>query len=60
MPDVIIVLVMVRSSDDLITHYILITVCTLMALIHLVVRPYADKLHNIFDGIILLLFLCCR
>ena len=50
---VIIVLVMARSSDDLITHFILITVCALMALIHLVVRPYADKLYNIFDGIIL-------
>ena len=35
----IIVLVMVGSSDDLITHYMLITACALMALIHLIVRP---------------------
>ena len=50
---VIIVLVIVRSSDDLITHYMLITACALMALIHLIVRPYADKIYNMFDGIIL-------
>ena len=50
---VIIVLVIARSSDDLNTHYALITACTLMALIHLIVRPYVDNICNIFDGIIL-------
>ena len=50
---VIIVLVIARSSDDLSTHYALITACTLMALIHLIVRPYVDNICNIFDGIIL-------
>ena len=54
---VIIVLVMVGSSDDLITHYMLITACALMALIHLIVRPYADKVYNMFDGIILQLII---
>ena len=50
---VIIILVIIRRSDDLTTQYVLITVCALMALIHLIVRPYVDTVHNIFDGIIL-------
>ena len=43
----------IRGSDDLTIQYVLISVCVLMALIHLIVRPYADKVYNIFDGIIL-------
>ena len=50
---VIITLVIIRRSDDLTTQYVLISVCALMALIHLIVRPYVDTVHNIFDGIIL-------
>ena len=50
---VIITLVIIRGSGDLTTQYVLITVCALMALIHLIVRPYVDTVHNIFDGIIL-------
>ena len=50
---VIITLVIIRDSDDLTTQYVLITVCALMALIHLIVRPYVDTVHNIFDEIIL-------
>ena len=50
---VIITLVIIRHSDDLTTQYVLISVCALMALIHLIVRPYVDTVHNIFDGIIL-------
>ena len=50
---VIITLVIIRGSDDLTIQYVLISVCVLMALIHLIVRPYADKVYNIFDGIIL-------
>ena len=50
---VIIILVIVRDSDDLTTQYVLISVCALIASIHVIVRPYVDKVHNIFDGIIL-------
>ena len=50
---VIVTLVIIGGTDDLTTQYVLISVCTLMALIHLIVRPYVDKVHNIFDGIIL-------
>ena len=50
---VIILLVIVKISDDFITHYLLISSCTLMTLIHVLVRPYVSRIHNTFDGIIL-------
>ena len=50
---VIILLVIVKISDDFTTHYLLISSCTLMALIHVLVRPYVSTIHNVFDGIIL-------
>ena len=50
---VIILLVIVKISDDFTNQYLLISSCTLMALIHVLVRPYASTFHNIFDGIIL-------
>ena len=54
---VIIILVIIRSSDDLTTQYVLISVCAIMALVHLIVRPCVDKRDNIFDGIILQLII---
>ena len=50
---VIILLVIVKISDDFTTHYLLISSCTLMALIHVLVKPYVSTIHNAFDGIIL-------
>ena len=50
---VIIILVIVKISDDFTTQYLLISSCALMQLIHVLVRPYASTIHNIFDGIIL-------
>ena len=50
---VIILLVIVKISDDFTTHYLLISSCTLMALIHVLVRPYVSTIHNAFDGITL-------
>ena len=49
----IIVLIIVRISDDFTTQYLLISACSLMALIHLIVRPYINTIHNTFDGVIL-------
>ena len=40
-------------SADFITHYLLISSCTLMALIHVLVKYYVSTIHNTFDGIIL-------
>ena len=50
---VIILLVIVKVSDDFTNQYLLISSCTLMALIHVLVRPYTSTIHNVFDGIIL-------
>ena len=50
---VIILIVIVKISDDFTTQYLLISSCALMQLIHVQVRPYASTIHNIFDGIIL-------
>ena len=50
---VIIILVIIKISDDFTTQYLLILSCALMQLIHVLVRPYASTIHNIFDGIIL-------
>ena len=50
---VIILLVIIKISDNVITKYLLISFCALMQLIHVLVRPYASKIHNIFDAIIL-------
>ena len=50
---VIILLIMVKISDNFTTQYLLMSSCALMQLIHLLVRPYVSTIHNIFDGIIL-------
>ena len=50
---VIIILSIINNSDDFTTQYLLISSCALMQIIHVLVRPYASTIHNIFDGIIL-------
>ena len=50
---VIILLVIMKISDDFTTQYMLISSCILMQLIHVLVKPYVSTIHNIFDGIIL-------
>ena len=50
---VIIILIIARISDLLITQYLLISACALMEFIHLMVRPYVSIFYNIFDGAIL-------
>ena len=50
---VIILLVIVKISDDFTMQYLLISSCALMGLIHILVRPYANVMHNILDGILL-------
>ena len=54
---VLIVILIANSSDDLTSRYLLVAVCTFIALIHLVVRPYTSKLLNILDGVILQLMI---
>ena len=50
---VIILLVIVRIFDEFTTQYLLLITCALMALMHLIIRPYVKTIHNIFDGVIL-------
>ena len=49
----IITIIIIQSSTDNYGRYLLIILCTITALIHLIVRPYASNVLNIFDGVIL-------
>ena len=50
----IIIIVIANSPNNFITSYILITVCGMIACIHLMIKPYANnKILNRFDGLIL-------
>ena len=54
----IIIIVIANSSNDVMTSYILITACGMIALIHQLVKPYANnKILNRFDGLILQLII---
>ena len=50
---VIILLVIVKISEEIITQYLLISFCALMQLVHVLARPYVSAINNIFDAIIL-------
>ena len=50
---VIILLTIMRYFDEFTSQYMLISLCALMQLIHVLVRPYVSTIHNVFDGIIL-------
>jgi len=50
---VIILLFIVKISDEFTTQYLLISSCALMELIHVLVRPYVGTIHNICDGVVL-------
>ena len=54
----VIISFVINNSGDFTTQYLLISSCALMQLIHVLVRPYASTIHNVFDGIILQLI--CR
>ena len=50
----IIIIVLIKySSIDFLGYYLLSITCTLMALIHLIIKPYASNILNVFDGMIL-------
>ena len=50
---IIIAIIIVNLSDVFILQYLLITTNIIIALIHLMVRPYADNILNIYDGAVL-------
>ena len=50
---VIITIVIANSSNEFVANYLLITVCGIVGLIHLTLKPYNKKILNELDGIIL-------
>ena len=54
---IIISVIIANLSEAFISRYLLITITTIMALIHLLVRPYADNILNMFDGAVLQLLI---
>ena len=54
---VIIIIVIANSSDDFVANYLLIIACGIIALIHLLIKPYNSGILNKLDGIILQLII---
>ena len=52
---VIISIIIVFTSNDFTARYLLITVCAVIVLVHLMIKPYNSNILNIFDAILLLL-----
>ena len=50
---IIVSIIIANLSEAFISQYLLMTASTIIALIHLIVRPYADDVLNMFDGTIL-------
>ena len=50
---VIISVVIVNSSNDFVTNYMLVIVCGIIGLVHISVKPYSSEILNKFDSIIL-------
>ena len=50
---VIITIVIANSSNDFVANYMLIVTCVIIALIHLIIKPYNNEILNKLDGIIL-------
>ena len=50
---VIITIVIANSSNEFVANYLLITVCGIVGLIHLTLKPYNKEILNELDGIIL-------
>ena len=54
---VVIVIVVANSSNNFVANYMLVIVCGIIALVHLMVKPYSNEILNKFDGIILQLII---
>ena len=51
----IISIIIVFTSNDFTARYLLITVCAVIVLVHLMIKPYNSNILNMFDAILLLL-----
>ena len=54
---VIITIVIANSSNDFVANYVLIVTCVIIALLHLIIKPYNNEMLNKLDGIILQLII---
>ena len=54
---IVITIVIANSSNDLVANYMLAIVCGVIALVHVMVKPYNNEILNKFDGIILQLII---
>ena len=54
---VVIAVIIVNSSNDSSTQYLLITVNYVLSLIYVTLKPYARRILNMFDGLILQLLI---
>ena len=54
---VIITIVIANSSNEMITSYFLIVACGIIALVHVMVKPYNNEILNKFDGVVLQLII---
>ena len=55
---VIITLIIANSSSDIVViQYFLIIACLIIAVIHLIIRPYSQLVLNVFDGIVLIMMI---
>ena len=49
----LVIIIIVNSSNDFTAHYLTIIACVIIALLHQILKPYADNILNVFDGVIL-------
>ena len=54
---VIITIVITDSSNKFVTGFMLVVACGIIALIHLMVKPYSHEVLNKLDGIVLQLII---
>ena len=54
---IVIAIVIGNSSNNFIAYYMLVIACGIIALVHLMVKPYNNQTLNKFDGIILQLII---
>ena len=53
----VIVIIIANSSNDFVANYMLVIVCGIIALVHVMVKPYDNETINKFDGVILQLII---
>ena len=54
---VVIAAVIGNSSNDFVANYMLVIACGIIALVHVMIKPYNNEILNKFDGIILQLII---